>query len=474
MFHVLLVDDEPSVTDALQRSINWESLELEVAAVAQSGAQALTCIAGGPIDIVITDIRMANMDGLSLCQQIARMDRHIQTIIISGFAEFSYAQKALSYGALAYCLKPLEYDELRRHLQRAVHRLKKLSHMPDHDDLLDALQNADSRELDSALACFGLHADIYYAAVCTGKAPFPLPAGHQGIHLRLGYRQDGYIAARPFPAESIHRYLEDPQSQGLSFTEQGCPVDGLAQTIKDLGNASFQFFVEPERKLFPRHQEDRAAPLLREIARAAARGDAAHTDSLLADLHGPAGRLFTLRSVWRLYTILASSDAFGAVFSADDIYSPEQLVFQFQRFSVLLALLQERVRAGTPAPSAAALTNAGFLRMIRYIDTHYDRSLSLGDLAREMNLNPNYLSQVFKKETGKTFLKYVTDLRIEKAKMMLDSGSYSISEIASALGFNDYFYFLKTFKRVTGLTPKQYKHGYTAPDTPPGGAGPQE
>lgn len=272
MFHVLLVDDEPSVTDALQRSINWESLELEVAAVAQSGAQALTCIAGGPIDIVITDIRMANMDGLSLCQQIARMDRHIQTIIISGFAEFSYAQKALSYGALAYCLKPLEYDELRRHLQRAVHRLKKLSHMPDHDDLLDALQNADSKELDSALACFGLHADIYYAAVCTGKAPFPLPAGHQGIHLRLGYRQDGYIAARPFPAESIHRYLEDPQSQGLSFTEQGCPVDGLAQTIKDLGNASFQFFVEPERKLFPRHQEDRAAPLLREIARAAARG----------------------------------------------------------------------------------------------------------------------------------------------------------------------------------------------------------
>lgn len=112
--------------------------------------------------------------------------------------------------------------------------------------------------------------------------------------------------------------------------------------------------------------------------------------------------------------------------------------------------------------------------MIRYIDTHYDRSLSLGDLAREMNLNPNYLSQVFKKETGKTFLKYVTDLRIEKAKTMLDSGSYSISEIASALGFNDYFYFLKTFKRVTGLTPKQYKHGYTASDTPPGGAGPQE
>ena len=465
MFRVLLADDEPSVTDVLQRSINWAALELEVAAVVQSGAQALACIASEPIDIVITDIRMANVDGLALCQQIARMDRHIQTIIISSFAEFSYAQKALSYGALAYCLKPLEYDELRRHLQRAVHRLKKLSHMPDHDDLLDALQNGDSGELDGALSCFGLHAPAYCAAVCTGKAPFPLPAGHKGLHLRLGYRQDGYIAAQPFPEESIRLYLEDPRSQGLSFTAQGRPVEALAQAIKALSNAAFQFFVEPDRKLFPEHQEDRAAPLLREIARAAGRGDEALTGSLLADLHGPSGRLFTLRSVWRLYTILASSDAFSAAFSADDIYSPEQLVFRFQNFSALLATLQERVCAGAPAHSAGALSNAGFLKMIHYIDTHYDQGLSLGDLALEMNLNANYLSQVFKKETGKTFLKYVTDLRIEKAKAMLDSGNYSISEIASALGFNDYFYFLKTFKRVTGLTPKQYRYGYTAPSS---------
>ena len=129
MFQVLLADDEPSVTDALRRSINWAACGLEVAAVVTSGEEALACINERPIHIVITDIRMANTDGLSLCQQISRMNRGIQTIIISGFAEFSYAQKALSYGALAYCLKPLEYDELKRHLQRAVHRLREASHL---------------------------------------------------------------------------------------------------------------------------------------------------------------------------------------------------------------------------------------------------------------------------------------------------------------------------------------------------------
>ena len=64
--------------------------------------------------------------------------------------------------------------------------------------------------------------------------------------------------------------------------------------------------------------------------------------------------------------------------------------------------------------------------------------------------------------------------RIRTMQYILNAKTTSRQEIASALGFNDYFYFLKTFKRVTGLTPKQYKHGYTAPDTPPGGAGPQE
>lgn len=468
MYHVLLVDDEPSVTDALQRSINWEALGLKISAVVQSGEQALSCIKSTPIDIVITDIRMANIDGLSLCQQIAKMNRGIQTIIISGFAEFSYAQKALSYGARGYCLKPLEYDELKRHLQRAVHQLRQISQTPDHDDLLDALQNADSQELARTLSCFGACSSVYYAAVCIGcKAPFPLPAQQKSISLRLGYRQDAYISTEPFAEDSIQTCLLDARSRGLSFTAEGCSVDALPRTIQKLNNAAFQFFVEPKFKLFSEKLEDHAAPVLREIAQATAQCDAARTAALLDSLHGTAGRIFTLRSAWRLYTLLSSSDAFGTAFSADDIYSPEQMVFQFKSFSALLGILHERVSAGAIPPSTSSLSNASFLEMIHYINTHYDRGLSLGELAREMNLNANYLSQVFKKETGKTFLKYITDLRIEKAKQMLDCGEYSISEISSSLGFNDYFYFLKTFKRVTGLTPKQYKHGFTPSDTAP-------
>ena len=77
MLQVLLVDDEIAVTDSMQRGIDWAALGLHVAAVAMSGMQALKFIHANPVDIVITDIRMADMDGLSLCQRIFQLNRNI-------------------------------------------------------------------------------------------------------------------------------------------------------------------------------------------------------------------------------------------------------------------------------------------------------------------------------------------------------------------------------------------------------------
>ncbi|HIW74919.1 MAG TPA: response regulator [Firmicutes bacterium] len=462
MYQVLLADDETSVTDSLRRSVDWAGMDLEVAAVVQSGEEAMAVMEDMPIDIVITDIRMANTDGLSLCQKISKMERNIQTIIISGFAEFSYAQRAISYGAVGYCLKPLEYDEIRRVLLRAVHQLKKAASPPDCDDLLDALQNADESELLSALATFGLTADAYFAAVSAGREVLPpLPKG-KGVSLRLGYKQAAYISVRPFSDASIRAFMEKEQEGGFSYTRTPCPVSALPRMVKDLHNSAFQFFIRPEQQIVTERTEDRSAPVLRKIANAAALGDSRKIGELLDSLHGPAGQGFTLHSAWRLYNIVSSCSAFSAE-GFEDVYSPEQLVFQFHRFSALLDALRAGILPDGPPQDQDGLSNSRFLQMMRYIDSHYDQGLTLNQLAEEMNLNANYLSQVFKKETGKTFLKYITDLRIEKAKKLLDSKNYSISEVASRLGFSDYFYFLKTFKRVTGLTPKQYKQGYPPP-----------
>ncbi len=461
MYQVLLADDEPSVTDALCRSINWSDVGLQVAAVVRNGKEALKCLQTRPIDIVITDIRMANVDGLSLCQEIAAMERNIQTIIISGFAEFSYAQKAISYGIIGYCLKPLEYDEIRRYLRRAVQRLNQSEQQSDYDGLLEALQDGKEEELLGALSSFGLNAAAYYAAFSVGREPYPVQS-RQDVVLRMGYHQFAYFSQLPFSEEQINAFAQSEQLEGFSCTETAQPVAALPQVVRDMNNSAFQFFFEPERKIFPEKLEDKAAPILQKITRVAALGDAEQTLALLRRLHGADGDGFTLRSAWRLYGVISSCRFF--LEADEDIASPAQCVFKFHDFSAMLTALERCVSEGSAEQRDDTISNSRFIQMMSYVNSRYDRGLTLNELAKEMNLNANYLGQVFKKETGKTFMKYITELRIDKAKEMLDSGEYSISQIASRLGFDDYFYFLKTFKRVVGLTPKQYKQFGQMPD----------
>ncbi len=104
------------------------------------------------------------------------------------------------------------------------------------------------------------------------------------------------------------------------------------------------------------------------------------------------------------------------------------------------------------------------LLCIDYIYDHLHEKLSVDLLADVVNLNPNYLSGLFKKETGKTVLTYICDLRIEAAKNLLLYSDASFSEIASMLSFNSQSYFIKVFRENTSLTPKEYRNKYFRAD----------
>ncbi|MDG0818875.1 helix-turn-helix domain-containing protein [Staphylococcus equorum] len=93
----------------------------------------------------------------------------------------------------------------------------------------------------------------------------------------------------------------------------------------------------------------------------------------------------------------------------------------------------------------------------RYIYNHLYQLLTLDILAKHVNLSSKYLSHLFKKEVGITISAYITEKKLEEAKLWLDNSSLSISEIAHQLSFSDQSYFIKVFKRSIGLTPKQYR-----------------
>ena len=96
-------------------------------------------------------------------------------------------------------------------------------------------------------------------------------------------------------------------------------------------------------------------------------------------------------------------------------------------------------------------------KAIRYISKNFSTSLSLEELAEQVNLNPAYFSTIFKQSMGSSFKEYLNMVRIEESKRLLTNTDYALLDIAIAVGFEDQSYFSKVFKKYTGLTPKQYR-----------------
>lgn len=94
-----------------------------------------------------------------------------------------------------------------------------------------------------------------------------------------------------------------------------------------------------------------------------------------------------------------------------------------------------------------------------YINANFHKEISLDDVSREVNISPYYFSKIFKEETGENFIEYVTHVRMEKSKELLEQSTLSMKEICAQVGYSDPNYFSRTFKKNVGVTPTEYKEG---------------
>ena len=101
-------------------------------------------------------------------------------------------------------------------------------------------------------------------------------------------------------------------------------------------------------------------------------------------------------------------------------------------------------------------------KAMEYIRQNYDHKLSLDDIAQHVYLSRSYLSSLFREEAGQTLFSYINQVRVEKSKLFLMDPSISLASVAAMCGFEDQSYFTKVFRKITDLSPKQYRDRITA------------
>ena len=112
MYSILLADDEEEVRKGIIRKIDWENLGFQVVGDAENGEEALEKIEQLKPDVVMTDIRMPYMDGLTLSKRIRQKYPSTKILIFSGYDDFEYAQQAIKLNVTEYILKPVNVEEL--------------------------------------------------------------------------------------------------------------------------------------------------------------------------------------------------------------------------------------------------------------------------------------------------------------------------------------------------------------------------
>lgn len=494
---IFLVEDEVYALKALQKKILDLNEGYEVVGTAGSGTEALLRLPNAHADILLTDIRMPDMDGISLIEELRRRGDPILPVIISGYQEFEYAQSALKLGVKDYLLKPVVPQDLRTCLANCAQVLRSrrtknnvmsliindtavsLEMPPDQRDLLvvyailsNALTNLENV----------LHPDVPLLASEKVSQLFGqiFPAGtliqcFDGFFsnekaLVIACSENGSVDSL-LSAAAQRLGAEYKQSVTLFYAVTSHP-EQLASCVRRCWKGAVQcghlgqnvVASQLPTPLSKPHCAEESGDLLAMLIRQNQR------DLLRSNIR----RVFRAWQQQQLTTYQIESElvplldelrsrleevkefTVSSVFLVENIisfsHSNEELAENF--FQLLIELLAH--------PTANIHAAMGAAELVEEIEDFFRRNLAenitLQSLSDEFQLSKVYLCRVFKKYKNTTPIDYFTHLKIERAKTMLKSyPGISLREVADSLGFNDSYYFSKVFKRIVGASPSEFQ-----------------
>lgn len=523
MLKVVIADDEQHVCRLVQMLADWDALGMEVIATAANGLEALELVENLAPDILITDIRMPGCDGLELIEKAKALSPALEIVIISGYAQFEYAQTAIRYGVGGYLLKPINKAALTSTLEKLGEECRKRqSSSVAIESLLTKNQDIMQRRLLEEL----LQGKQPTAEQLSEEYGFS-PAGGL-LQIAILKIDTESVRLDSAPVSVIRRKMEEIWesdllplclSGHLHFQRSAGYVilnyearnkEAVRRALRNCLNqlqAQYSFFGPVEISLAVGGTVDNAGDLSRSMreAQAALSERLIEGSRRLLENAPPPSRLPMQQLLDKFGRLIDHAvDSFSAeecdkavdmlleaVDSADGVGGSEitELVLLAGRAFIL------RIRSGEEAEITSRFEEIceicgsrnrlfeslrRFLRQnieqmsrqkqeedirpIRmakqYVQQHYAEPITLDDICDLTGFSASYFSTIFKKETGEGFLKYLTHVRIEQAKVLLRDTNLPVAEICERVGYSDLKHFTATFKKTTSLNPGQYRKLY--------------
>ncbi|MFD0692672.1 response regulator [Paenibacillus sp. GCM10027628] len=467
MYKVLIVDDEELVIDSLKATVDWTECGYEVIGYALSGEEAMEAVKQLHPDVIFSDIKMPGMNGLELKKRLDDAGISAKFVVVSGLAEFALVQKAIQNGVSGYCLKPFDEMEIEGYLKKLKRELD--ARRPLHEgeilDLIESGTQEASSKLRRELALAGITEsgrDDFRIMLTVRRDRLQLNEKIPCLSIRIGYRKFIYVMADKDAVELMNQFSSERLHflKGIGISKRGVDTAGFTQAIEDAELQAYQYFTLAENLTWKGSCEaNDMKPVFVELTEGNNQAIIAQLNSLLSMFQSG---LLNIRHALLLYNdCITKLSQKGKVSDDLYLYSLEQLADQFEDSRDMIDYLQRLFQEEQNDHKQVSIQPGHghtFSAMLEYINEHFSEDITILGLSKRFNLNPNYVSQLFRKELDKTFTEYMTGLRMSRAAELLKTTSIPINEIADQVGFKDYFYFSKMFKKIIGSPPRTYRY----------------
>lgn len=389
---VVIVEDQKFIAKCLADNINQKNQGYEVVGVFSNGKECLDKVKKLNFDIVISDIKMPVMDGLELSEKLLELKPDLQIILLSGYEDFAYAQKAVHIGISNYLLKPCSIDKIIEALDQARKIL------------------IEKNEVKTKLVDYE---DLYVSR---------LPTYRQQAVLSMMFQCKNLVDEEL--KESLHLKSLFPSYLFCITYQDGNNSLDLSEVLKIVSrNDNLEIILN---LIF----DNKLMLIIKNLK------ESSYYESLIINS-------------------LKGKNLTHSVFFGGTLNKSEDLYYCYN--SIQRAIEE-------PEIYHSSMENTETVDIIEkaklYLESNYDKNISLYDLSEVLYISYSHLSHIFNREFGISFSAYLTDLRMKKALKFLKDANLKISDVAQLVGYHDSRYFNNCFKKYYSMTPTQYRRKY--------------
>lgn len=530
MYNVIIADDEPVLRKGIMCFVNWDALDCKIIYEASSGLEAQEYLESNHVDIVLTDIKMPGMDGIQLTKYINEYHPRTKVIILTAYADFSYAQSAIKYNVVDFVVKTNPSEKIPEAINKAIHlinqqqeneeKIKQLENRINDnlseicEKLLVSIINGiitDQYEINTKLKEVGIKLDNYFilmydinstSSECIAVSPEEQNKFLHSIKNFLSlafkdYQHFTVIMSKDllFTVVSFNNSHSTTCTQALLMTcnEILVMVDNFMKFTVRIGISEMHMhsqelpiaYNEAHEALSGIFYSDKNDPIYMFKNRVQLQNNTLpsykYTDSILNSIqHGNHNTAITsLLKLFEEYkntkvsveqVIVSSMLLCSLCFRLLENYMPELPAYLKSELDVYKQIKESKsiqnifnilCNAIKYISEFIASNENQYNYLVKevnkYIRENYNKDITLQIAADYVHVNSSYLSRMYKKETGRTIIDTINNIRIDKAKVLLKDPAKKIFEVAAEVGIEDPAYFTHVFEKYTGISPKEYK-----------------